>query len=184
MFKMIPWDQSIDLSDFYKKAEKYGYVNNASQHMLIDCFNNESKFQAWILYKDDVAVGSTVGHSLPELGQNAYRICSRICAFPEANPIKGLMTKNKILYQHQNFISQFFFPIGIEWAGFDSDLYMSTHPSEVGSQQLMHRTFCPTFEKMGVLSKECDIEYRGHLQTFWKINPYVLMDQLNLYQRW
>lgn len=184
MFKMIQWNASMDLTEFYKKAESYGYYNNSSQHMLIDCFNNENKYQVWILYKDDIAVGSTAGHSLPELGNNAYRICTRICAFPEANPAKGLMTKNKIIYQHQNFISQFFFPIGIEWAGKDNNLFVSTHPAKVGSQQLVHKTLCPTLEKMGILSWFCELEYRGHLQTFWQIHPDVLYNQLRLYPRW
>ena len=29
MYKIIPWNKDLDLTDFYKEAEKRGFVNNA-----------------------------------------------------------------------------------------------------------------------------------------------------------
>lgn len=184
MFKLVEWNDSLDLSSFYKKASERGFVNNSSKEMLIDCFKNEKKFNAWILYKDNDPVGSVAAHSLDILGNKAYRICSRSCAFPEYNPNKGLSSKRISLDMHQNFISQFFIPIGIEWAGVHNDLYISSHPSNVGSQKLIHNVFCPIMEDNGVLTKHSEMFYRGHVQTFWKINSQEFKNQYGLYPKW
>ena len=58
MYKIVPWSIDLDLSSFYEQAKQKGFVNNASQHMLVDCFKNETEKQTWILYYNDVAVGS------------------------------------------------------------------------------------------------------------------------------
>jgi len=41
MYKIIPWSEDLDLSNFYAEADRRGFVNNASQKAMIDCFRNE-----------------------------------------------------------------------------------------------------------------------------------------------
>lgn len=184
MYKLVPWSPELDLSDFYNKAKERGFENNSSQKLLVDCFNKEQRSQVWILYQDHVAVGSVAAHSLPELGENAYRICARTCTFAEARPSHALITVNRLIVEHQNLTAQFFIPACIEWCGIDSDMYISTNESPVASQRLVHKIYCPTLTKVGTLTKHCEMDYRGHTQTFWKLNPRVFLEQLSNYERW
>ena len=184
MFKLVPWSIDLDLAEFYAEAAARGFENNSSQRIMIDCFKNEREFQAWILYQNDKAVGSGAIHSLDILGPNAYRICARTCVFAEARPDSGLLTLNKMMVEHQHHTTQFFIPKFIEWAGADKDLYISSHPSNVGTQRLVHNRWCPALVKTGTLERTCELEYRGHLQTFWKLNVPVFLEQLNCYPRW
>lgn len=184
MYNLVPWSEDLDLAQFYKDAEDRGFVNNSSQSAMIDCFKKEKAFQAWILYQDFRAVGSVVAHSLPELGENAYRICARTCTFAEARPSNALITVNRLIVEHQNLTAQFFIPAAIEWCGADSNMYISSHPSEVGTQRMVHNIYCPTLVKTGTLERTCDLQYRGHLQTFWKLNVPVFLEQLSRYPRW
>ena len=41
MHKMVQWNKDLDLSEFYNEAGRRGFVNNASQKVMIDCFQNE-----------------------------------------------------------------------------------------------------------------------------------------------
>ncbi len=184
MFKIIPWDDTLDLSEFYIKAAARGFLNNSSQEVMIDCFKNEKKFQVWILYQDEVAIGSVAAHTLPLLGENAYRICARTCAFAEARPSHGLLTRKRMVEEYQHLTAQFFFPTCIEWVGLENDMYISSHPSAVGSQRLVNDIYLPTLSNTGTLERTCELEYRGHLQTFWKLRPTVFLEQLNRYPRW
>jgi hypothetical protein len=63
-------------------------------------------------------------------------------------------------------------------------MYITTHPSDVGTQKLVHNIYAPSLEKTNVLSRSFEREYRGHTQTFWKLNPNVFLEQLNRYPRW
>jgi hypothetical protein len=184
MFKLVPWSSNLDLSDFYAKAAERGFENNSSQKVMVDCFKNEQEFRLWILYENDNAVASGAIHSLPELGDNAYRICARTCAFAEARPAEGLLTLNRMMMEHQHITTQFFIPQFINWAGLDKELYISSHPSNVGTQKLVHNRWCPALVKTGALERTCDLLYRGHVQTFWKLNVPVFLEQLNRYPRW
>ena len=138
------------------------------------------------LYQNTLPIGSVAAHSLdlPELGENSYRICVRTCTFVEAVPRKTLSTSTVIFNQHQNLTAQFFIPKCIEWCGEDSNMFISSNNSPVASQRLVHSRYCPTLEKAGTLSKTAELMYRGHLQTFWKLNVDVFYKQLNMYPRW
>jgi hypothetical protein len=182
MFKMIPWSSELDLTEFYAEANQRGFVNNSSQKMLVDSLAKESKWCVWILYYNNRAVGSVGAHSLPELDKKAYRICVRTCAFTDLMPFHSLRTKEGIT-THQNVTAQFFIPKCIEWVG-DNDMYITTHPGEIGRQRLVHNIWGPNLEKTGVLTKTIEKEYRGHIQTFWKINSQEFLRQLNLYGKW
>ena len=183
MYKLIPWSENLDLAEFYVEAEKRGFENNSSQRALVDCFNNESRSQVWILYQSDRAVGSVAAHSLELFGTNAYRICARTCTFAEARPSHGLITRRRLIEQHQNLTAQFFIPACIDWCGADSDMYISSHPSTVGTQRIVHTVYCPTLEKIGTVTRAGDYMYRGHSQTFWRLNTQVFLNQLGQYPR-
>lgn len=181
MYKIIPWSSDIDLTDFYSKANERGFTNNSSQHMLVDCFKNESEKQTWILYYNDVAVGSVAAHSFPEMGENCYRICARTCVFTDMIPTTSLRTRNQIV-THQHVTSQFFIPTCLEWA--KGRVFITTNENEAGTQRLVHRIFAPAMVESGQMEKSCDIFYRGTNQTVWELFPDKFYTELNKYPRW
>jgi hypothetical protein len=177
MLELKTWSEDLDLTEFYKNAEHRGFVNNSNQTNMIDCFRNEREWQVWILYYNKVAVGSVAAHSIDE----GYRICARTCAFTDLMPFDSLRTRNQIV-THQHVTAQIFMPACIEWA--KGPMYITSHPSEVGSQKLVHNIWGPSLEKSGVLVKEFEKDYRGHVQTFWKLNAEEFLRQLDNYPRW
>lgn len=184
MYKIVPWSIDLNLTDFYKKAQMKGYENNKDQKSLVDCFNNEREKQVWILYYKDDPIGSVASHSFDIMGPGSYRICARTCVLTDQTPITHLRTVRKTLQQHQNITAQFFIPTCIEWAGLDKNLYITSNESKNGSQRLVHNIYCPALEKIGTLSNKGTIEYRGLLQTVWKLDVKRFFEQLNRYPRW
>ena len=178
MYKIIPWSPELDLTEFYAEADRRGFVNNASQKAMIDCFRNEREWCVWILYYNNTAVGSVGAHSIDE----GYRICARTCVFSDMLPLNTVRTRNQIV-THQHVTAQFFMPVCIEWVG-NQDMYITTHPSEVGTQRLVHTIWGPSLEKTGVLTRAFEREYRGHVQTFWKLNAKEFLDQLGKVEQW
>ena len=116
MHKMVQWNKDLDLSEFYNEAGRRGFVNNASQKAMIDCFHNEREWNAWILYSDNKAIGSVAAHSFDDvMGPNSYRILTRVCTFGEARPHNGLVKANRLCAEHQNLTDQFMLPACLEW---------------------------------------------------------------------
>jgi len=173
MYTIIPWTEDLDLTDFYKEAGRKGFVNNASQEAMIDCFRNEKHWRVWNLYYNDRAVGSVAAHSMKE----GYRICARTCVLTHLLPTNTLRTRSQII-NHQHVTAQYLMPACIEWAPPWEDLYITSHPSEVGTQRLVHTIWGPSLEKTGVLTRAFEKEYRGHLQTFWRLNTDEFLKQL------
>ena len=167
------WTSDLDLSEFYKEADKRGFVNNASQKAMIDCFQNEHEWQVWLLQHETKIVGSVAAHTIDE----GYRICARTCVLSDLLPLNTLRTRNQIA-THQHVTAQYFMPACIEWVNGRGDMYITSHPSEVGTQRLVHTVWGPTLEKTGVLTRAFEREYRGHAQTFWKLNADVFLEQL------
>jgi hypothetical protein len=186
MYQIKTWDKDLDLNDFYKEAETRGFLNNSNQKTLVDSLAKENKWAVWILYYNEIAVGSFAAHSLPELGDNAYRICVRTCVLSRLLPRDHMhhMRTLKGITQHQNITAQFYIPKCIEWAGKGKNLYISTNTSNVGTQRLVHEICCPALVKIGALVKHSEIEYRGHLQTFWKLNAGIFLEQLSNERQW
>jgi hypothetical protein len=183
LYKLVSWSEELDLTDFYRRAADRGFENNSNQKILVDCFRREREWKVWILYYNEIAAGSVAAHSLDFL-ENSYRICARTCVMTDLLPKAHLRSLGYTCQQHQNATAQFFIPQCIEWAGQDKDLYITTHASEVGSQRLVHEIYCPALEKTGALKKSFEQEYRGHLQTFWKLNVDIFLEQLNRLPRW
>jgi len=179
VYKIIPWSESLDLTEFYKQANQRGFVNNNSQHTMVDCFRNEREWCVWILYYNDQAVGSVAAHSIDE----GYRICARTCVLTDLLPTTTLRTRNQII-EHQHVTAQFLMPVCIDWVGNSGNMYITSHPSEVGTQRLVHRIWGPALESTGALTRAFEKEYRGCNQTFWKLNTSVFLEQLNKVPRW
>jgi len=184
LYKLINWNQSLDLEEFYKEAGQRGFENNSSQKKMIDCFQNEREWKVWVLYQNNKAVGSVAAHSFDDMFPNGYRICARTCSFAEARPSNSMITVNRLIKEHQNLTAQFFIPACIEWAGYDKDLYITSTNSTLASQRLVHTIYFPTLAKIGTVDKIGDIFYRNTNQTAWKLNVNTFLKQLSLYPRW
>jgi hypothetical protein len=186
MYRVIPWTADLALENFYAEAKSRGFENNSSQKVLVDCFNNETHKQVWILYYKDQAVGSVAAHSFPEMGKNSYRIAARTCVFTDQLPGaygKGLRTIS-VITQHQNPTAQFLIPACIAWAPEGSDLYITSNESSVGTQRLVHSIFGPAMEKMGLMKRVRDMEYRGTQQTVWQLFPTLFLENLAKFPKW
>lgn len=181
MYKLVKWTPDLDLTEFYAECERRGFVNNANQKMLVNSISNEREWCVWVLYYNNKAVGTVGAHTL-DMFPNAVRICVRTCAFTDMLPTPSLRTRVGIT-SHQHVTAQFFMPVCIEWAG-DRDMYITSHDSDVGTQRLVHTVWGPTLEMTGVLSNAGAYDYRGHKQTFWKLNKQVFIEQLNREPRW
>lgn len=183
MYKIIPWTQDLDLTEFYATAEAKGFVNNASQRMLVDSLAKEKEWCVWVLYYNDKAVGSVGAHSFPEMGEDAYRIAARTCVFTDMLPTNTLRTRNQIV-THQHVTSQFLIPACIEWTPPWADLYITSNENSVGTQKLVHNIFGPAMEKTGQMKRIKDIQYRGTQQTVWQLFPDKFLEELGKYPRW
>ena len=186
MHKLIEWTPDLDLGEFYKEADRRGHVNNSSQQVMVDCFQNETKWNVWILYKNNKPIGSVAAHSFPEMGENAYRILTRTCVLDGVIPNngKGLGTGRWYIQEHQNTTCQFYVPKMIEWCGENANMYATSNQLDGGSQRKVHNIYFPLLQKKGEWSKEKEIFYRGTNQTVWKLNPTVFMENLNKFNRW
>jgi hypothetical protein len=184
MYQIISWNPDLDLTDFYNNAKSRGFENNASQKMLVDCFNNEREKQVWILYYNDVAVGSVAAHSFDDvMGEDSYRIAVRTCVFSDLLPYRSLRTKNEIV-THQHVTSQFLIPVCIEWAPPWANLYITTNQNDSGTQKLVHKIFAPAMESTGQMKRIKDVEYRGTKQTVWQLFQDKFLKELDRYPRW
>lgn len=183
MYKIIQWNKDLNLEEFYLEASKRGFKNNSSQRAMIDCFQNEKEWCAWILYYNSRAVGSVAAHTFEEMGTNSYRIAARTCVLTGMLPVNTLRTKNQIV-THQHITSQFLIPACIEWAPKDSNLYITSNEDEVGTQRLVHRIFGPAMEKTGQMKHIKQMFYRGTNQSIWQLFPDKFLEELNKYPKW
>jgi len=184
MYKIIPWNEDLDLTEFYAMAAAKGFENNSSQQRMIDCFNNEREHQVWILYYKDKAVGSVAAHSFDKImGENSYRIATRTCVFTDMLPIDTLRTKNQIV-THQHVTAQFLIPACIDWCPLDAKLYITSNENDAGTQRLVHRIFGPAMEESGQMKRIKEIEYRGTTQTVWRVFPDKFYAELEKHPRW
>lgn len=184
MFKLVPWSENLDLTDFYREAGRRGYENNSSQKTMIDCFCNETEWAAWILYQNKKAIGSVACHSFEDvMGPGSYRVLARCCILDGARENGGLMTARTAIAEHQNLTDQFLLPTCIEWAK-GKRIFATSNLSKVASQRLVHLIYFPTLEKMNLVTKIKEVHYRGTDQTVWEIHSDLFMKHLNLFNRW
>ena len=182
-YRIVPWSEQLDLIDFYENARTRGFENNASQQMLVDCFNAEREKKVWILYYNNIAIGSVASHSFDIMGKNSYRIAARTCVLTDMIPTPSLRTRNQIV-THQHATSQFLIPTCIEWCPKGANLYITSNENSAGTQRLVHRIFGPAMEESGQMKRVGDIHYRGTNQTVWQLFPDKFYEELNKYPRW
>ena len=177
------YNENLDLSDYYRLATERGFYNNNTKEKLIDTWLHMDRWQVWLLYYNKTIVGSIAAHSLEELGMlgDAYRIAARTCTFDDlVGQRKTLRTANTIIAKHQNLTAQFLLPLCIEWAGKNKNLYISSNENDTGTQKYVHRLYCPGLQKVNVLESPVEFEYRGAIQSFWRMNVpefYRQMDE-------
>jgi hypothetical protein len=184
MFRIHEYSDSLNLDKFYRTATERKFYNNNSKERLIDTFKHLDFWKVWIVYYNEIAVGSVAAHSLEELGilGDAYRIGARLCSFDNLiGERKTLRTANTVLAKHQSLTSQLLVPICIDYLGKDKDLYLSTNENEIGTQRLVHRIACPIWRKIGVLSDPIELEYRSTIQSFWRVNTEEFYHQMETY---
>jgi hypothetical protein len=185
MFKIKEWAHDLDLTDFYAEADSRGFVNNASQKAMVDCFRNEQEWNVWILYDDHRAVGSVAAHSFDDvMGPNSYRILTRVCTFAEARKDRGLITPKRLVAEHQNLTDQFLLPKCIEWVNGRGRMFATSNASKEASQRLVHSYYFPTLAKLGIVEKIKDVHYRHTDQTVWEIHADKFFENLERYPRW
>lgn len=182
MYTVVKWHEALDLEEFYKEAVARGFVNNASQKILVDSLAKEKEWCVWVLYCNNKAVGSVGAHSFPEMGPNAYRVLARTCTFGTARPNGGLITSKKLIAEHQNLTDQFLLPACIDWA--KGELYATSNESPVASQRLVHRHYFPTLAKLDIVERICEMNYRNTDQTVWRLYPDKFLANLARYPRW
>jgi hypothetical protein len=183
-YKLIEWEPSINLNEFYNEAQKRGFINNSSQKKMIDCLRNERSWNAWILFNNNKPIGSVAAHSFDLMGEKSFRILTRVCTFGEERISKGLITTKKLIEQHQNLTDQFLLPKCIQWAGFENKLFATSNESKEASQRLVHKYYFPTLAKLGIVSKTTEVFYRGINQTVWQVHPEKFFENLKKYPRW
>lgn len=183
MYKIVPWTPELDLSEFYATAEAKGFVNNASQKMLVDSLSKEKEWCVWILYYNNNAIGSVGAHSFPEMGENAYRIAARTCVLTHLLPTNSVRTKNQIV-THQHVTSQFLIPTCINWCPPGSSMYITSNENSSGTQRLVHRIYGPAMESAGLMKCITQMSYRGTYQTVWQIYPDKFLEDLEKYPKW
>lgn len=183
-FNLIKYTPELDLKQFYNTCLNEGSLNNSSQKLMVDCFNNESVFGAYVLQQDNVSVGFSAYHSLDIMGTNCYRICARNYVLGTARKLTSLSSVREIMVQHQNTTAQFFIPQFINDLGLESNLFITTNNSFMAKQRAVHNVYMPTLVKIGLAERIDDVDYRGHIQTFWRINSQKFLEDLCKYPRW
>jgi hypothetical protein len=186
-YKIVPWSEELNLSEFYKEADKRGFENNSSKHMLIDSLSKERAWAVWILYFKDKPVGSVGAHSFDDvMGPNSYRIAVRTCVFTDQldGPYSTALRTISVITKHQNPTAQFLIPTCIDWCPKRANLYITSNESKVGTQRKVHNIFGPAMEKQNVMKKVKDVFYRGTLQSVWKFDADVFLNQLSKVPRW
>jgi hypothetical protein len=183
-FKIVNWNSNLDLEDFYSRAIEKGFVNNSSQKRMIDCFRNEKEWSAWILYKNERAIGSVASHSFDRImGPNSFRVLARTCIL-EGVRSNGLMVAKTAIKQHQNMTDQFLLPACLNWINNRGRVFATSNSNDEGSQRLVHNYYFPILEEIGIVSKIKEVYYRYTHQTVWEIHVDRFYENLNKYPRW
>jgi hypothetical protein len=187
MYKVVLWNENLNLESFYREASNRGFENNSSKKSLIDCFSKEREKQIWILYFNNVPVGSVAAHSFDDvMGPNSYRIAARTCVFTDMLDEKystGLRTKS-VITEHQNPTSQFLIPTCIDWCPDDANLYITSNQSKIGTQRRVHNIFGPLLEKKSIMKKVKNVFYRGIEQTVWLFDAKKFKEDVKRYPKW
>jgi len=180
MLRLIDFDEDLDLSFFYKECDKKGWKNNNSQKRIYDKFKKYDKHNTWILYEEMLPVGSVVAHSFDEYEKGSFRVLATTCVLEEFTTYNSL-GHVKEFKRHQHITARFYIPKMIEWCGINNNMYITTHPDEVGQMKKVHTFVMRMWTKWGLVEKKDDITYRDAKQSVWKLNAKEWLYQLDKY---
>lgn len=184
MYEISEYKRDMDLSFFYKRCEQKRFLNNASQKRLIESFDRQKFYKLWILFYNNLPVGTTAAHDFDEImGENSYRICVRTCVLSELLPIKHIRTKDGII-NHQNIVSQIFIPTIINSLPVNSGLYITSCKKDEASMRLVDGIWAKLLMKQESLKKIKNVFYRGVEQTVWQLIPKIFLSNLYQHPRW
>ena len=164
--QVITDDLIPDLEVFCQKAWKLGYTNNSSlKAMRYDWCKENGEY--YCAMQDDRIIAVAGCHTLPEVGDDAWRILFRGCELPGTSPYKGLNKGDWNSVTQRDFIPKF-----IDYIP-STNLYISTNTDNehAGKAVRNHRL-------MNILAKQKDayIDNMGDMvlydtqQTIWKLN--------------
>ena len=182
MFSIKEFSEDLDLTDFYNLAEKKQYYNNCNQEVLHDNMKHLNDYKTYLLYLNDVVVGSVCLHSLEELnilGDNAYRIGVRTCSFPEF--LTGDRSHKVHNYNDKplnHLTAHILLPMCIKYCGVDTPMYISTNNNQIGSQVKVTRVWAKVMSRHGYIYDPIELDYRNNFQVFWKVNAKKWIDDL------
>ena len=117
-----------DLTDFYKGAAAKGFYNNHNKTVLIDYINKHENANLFLLYYGDNIVGTSVSHSLQQLGilgKNAHRISARTCVLNDI--VDGERAHAVHNYRHSpmnHWTSQMLTPVCMHYVGLENPQYI------------------------------------------------------------
>lgn len=180
MLRLIDFDEDLDLSFFYKECDKKGWKNNNSQKRIYDKFKKYDKHNTWILYEEMLPVGSVVAHSFDEYEKGSFRVLATTCVLEEFTTYNSLGHVEEFK-RHQHITARFYIPKMIEWCGINNNMYITTHPDEVGQMKKVHTFVMRMWTRWGLVEKKEDITYRDAKQSVWKLNAKEWLYQLDKY---
>lgn len=173
MYEIKEWNEQIDLSEFYAEASRRGFHNNDSYESMIKPFEDVEDTKILILHYNGKAVGSSISHPFLD----GYRIFARLCVFTDLTPFSRCGTV-KAFKEHQHVTPRFFLP---EHAKLDAPLYFTTHPEDTAKMQSMHRVVTKWLSDCGVIEWFRSKEYRGCIQSVWKVHTQKWLNDMNKY---
>ena len=84
----------------------------------------------------------------------------------------------QIFKRHQHVTPQIFFR---EHSKLNGPLYFTTHAEDTGKMMSMHKSVTKWLEECGIINWMGDINYRGCVQSVWKVNAKKWIDDMKDY---
>jgi len=182
LYRLEIYNGTQDLTEFYAGAEAKGFYNNHNKTVLIDYIKNYEDATLFLLYYKDKVVGTSVSHSLKQLGilgKDAHRISARTCVLN--NLIDGERAHAVHNYRHSpmnHWTSQMLTPVCMYYVGLDKPQYISTNTLDTGSQSKVHKIWSKIMHNQGYLRDPIELEYKGAFQTFWRVDVEYYLKKL------
>lgn len=183
-YRLIPYSENLDLSEFYAECDRRGFQNNSSQRAMFDCFRNEREWAGWLLEYNQEIVGGVCAHSFDDvMGAGSYRLLTRTVVFSDrchrqVHSVRGF------IHQHQSVASQIYIPAAIAWAGTGKRFFATSNNNQIGDQQRVNRVWFPKNAQQGTFKNAGEIHYRGWDQTVWELNLDTYYQQLRDCPKW
>jgi hypothetical protein len=113
------------------------------------------------------------------MGPNCWRVGRTSLLVPPLGKGKSIITK------FQNHTDQFLHPAVIKFVSErKGELYSTTNMNPEAKQNQSHLIYFPLIEKMGVVDKVGDMDYRYTKQSVWKFNFNRFWELYNLFPKW